>query len=170
MRAAGKTLFFVLLMMSLARPVWADDALLRSLLLPGSGQAQRGHFGRAALFASAAVASGLGLYISQIHYNRAADSYNDAKRSYATLSDRLDRGDVVSYEEITSTYQKMQSELDTAKDRYRWRNAFLVTLIGCYALNVGDLILNGPDEGDGGTGLSVRFDGESVKLVKSIRF
>ncbi len=166
----GKALFLFLLVLFLARPVCADDALLRSLLLPGSGQAQRGHYGRAALFASAAVASGVGIFITQIHYNRASESYNDAKRNYLVLSDRLDRGELVSYEDLTSTYDKMQADLDTAESRYKWRNVFLVTFIGSYALNVADLMISGRSTSENETGLSFEFDGESVRVVKSVRF
>jgi hypothetical protein len=167
---SGKVLFLCILMLSLSRPVWADDALLRSILLPGSGQAQRGNYGRAALFASAAVASGLGIFISQIHYNRASESYNDAKRNYISLTNQLDRGELVGYEELTGTYQKMQDDLDTAESRYRWRNVFLVTFVGSYALNIVDLLLNGGSTGENETGLSLEFDGESVRFVKSVRF
>jgi hypothetical protein len=154
----------------MAQTVWADDALLRSMLLPGSGQAERGHYGRATLFASAAVLSGVGIFISQIHYDRAAEGYNDAKRSYIALSDRLDRGDLVSYEEITSTYENMQSNLDRAENRYAWRNVFLVTFIGSYALNIADLLLSGRSTGEDEAGLSFEFDGESMKIIKCVRF
>lgn len=167
---SGKILILIILLLSLAQPVLADDALLRSILLPGSGQAERGNYGRAALFATAAVATGVGIFISQIHYNRASDDYNDAKRSYLALSDQLDRGDLISYEELNSTYQTMQNSLDTAESRYKWRNFFLVTFIGSYAVNIADLILSGRDTGEKPTGLTFEFDGESMKIMKSVRF
>jgi hypothetical protein len=166
----GRTLLLCVLILSLSRPVWADDALLRSMLLPGSGQAQRGNYGRAALFASAAVVSGVGVFITQIHYNRASENYNDAKRNYIALTNQLDKGDLVSYEELTSTYQSMQDNFDTAENRYKWRNFFLVTLVGSYALNIADLLISGPDTGENETGLSFEFDGESVRFVKSVNF
>jgi hypothetical protein len=166
----GKVLLLCILVLASSQPVWADEALLRSMLLPGSGQAHRGNYGRAAIFASTAVASGIGLFITQIHYNRASENYNDAKRNYIALTNQLDRGDLVSYEELTGTYQKMQANFDTADSRYAWRNVFLVTFIGSYALNIVDLLLSDRDTGENEPQLSVEFDGESVRLVKSVSF
>jgi hypothetical protein len=165
-----RTLFLTFLILFLARPVWADDALLRSMLLPGSGQAQRGHYGRAAIFASAAVVSGLGVFITQIHYNRASERYHDAKRDYLALTDRLDRGELISYTQITEAYQNVQNTFDTADRRYKWRNAFLVTLVGSYVVNIADLVLSGRSTGENEKGLTFEFNGESMRIMKSVRF
>ncbi len=153
-----------------AGTAWAESAFLRSLLLPGSGQAHSGHYGKATLFASAAVISGVGLFIAQIHYDRAAERYNDAKRTYGAFADEIDTGNLLSYEEIDETYQRMLQAHDEATIRFRWRNAFLVSFIGSYVLNMVDVILSSPAGEDREGTVSLEMRGDSVQLVKSLRF
>ncbi len=143
---------------------------MRSLIIPGAGQAHRGSYGKATLFASAAVISGVGIFISQIHYNRASERYNDLKRTYLSYEDRLAGGEVLNFNEIEGTYQDMQSALDQAETRYRWRNIFLGTFIGTYALNLIDIALNRSSQDEEKTGLSIEIDHESVRVVKCVRF
>ena len=170
-RLTGQAIVLFILLLTVARPVLADDALLRSMLLPGSGQAQRGNYGKATLFASVAVVSGVGLFISQIHYNRATERYNDFKKTYLGYEDRLAQGEIISYSKITGTYSSMQSSLDNAESRYAWRNTFLVSLIGCYTLNLVDILVSdrSPEEQEIGLSFEPTRDG-GVRVVMSIRF
>ena len=169
-RLKSQAIIIFVLLLIVAQPVLADDALFRSMLLPGSGQAEHGNYGRATLFASVAVISGVGLYISQIHYNRAAERYNDFKKTYLGYEDRLARGEIISYSELTSTYNSMQISLDNAESRYAWRNTFLVSLIGCYTLNLVDILISGRSPEEQETGLSFEPTRDGVRVMKSIRF
>lgn len=144
-----------------------DSSLLRSLLFPGSGQAQQGHYTRAALFAAGGVVGGVGVFITQIHYNRAVEDYDRARARYADLADRLDDGQLVRYEDITSTYDAMQSAYDQADTRYAWRNFFLGTLITAYTLNIVDILMN---PGDTPSSVSVDTDGHNLRVVKTFNF
>jgi hypothetical protein len=169
-RQIGQAVAIVTLLLTTVQPVLADDALLRSLLLPGAGQVNRGNYGRATLFASAAVVTGVGLFISQIHYDRSAERYNDFKRTYLSYKERLASGEVIRYSEITSTYDNMQSNLESAKDRYAWRNTFLVSLIGCYTLNLVDILISGRSPEEQEIGLSIEPAPDGLRIVRSVRF
>ena len=169
-RLTGQAVVLFILFLTIAQPVLADDALLRSMLLPGAGQVHRGTYGKATLFAGAAVISGVGLFISQIHYNRSAERYNDFKRTYLEYESRLSRGEIIQYTEITSTYNRMQSNLDDAKSRYAWRNTFLVSLIGCYTLNLIDVLVSGRSAEEQEIGLSIEPTQDGVRIVRSVRF
>ncbi len=169
-RLTGQAVILFILLLTVARPVLADDALLRSILMPGSGQAERGNYGKAVLFAGVAVVSGVGLFISQIHYNRASERYNDYKKTYLSYEDRLARGEIISYSKIAGTYNSMQSSLGDAEGRYAWRNTFLVTLIGCYTLNLVDILVSGRSPEEQEIGLSFEPTRDGVRVVKSIRF
>lgn len=144
-----------------------DSALLRSLLLPGSGQAHKGRYTKAALFVSAGVVSGVGLFISQIHFNRASERYRDEVNDYRDLTRRLEEGQVVRYDELTSTYADMEEAHQQAIRRRKWRNGFLGVLIGTYVLNVVDIMVSS----DGEKGLvSLRPAPGGVELAASIAF
>ncbi|NIM19443.1 MAG: hypothetical protein GTO51_03575 [Candidatus Latescibacteria bacterium] len=168
---SGRVLFVCVLFLVLihAQSVLADTAFIRSLLLPGSGQAHKGNYGRATLFASAAVISGVGLFISQVHYNRATDKYNGAKTAYLAFGERLEHGDLLSFQEIDRTYRDMLSSLDQAKSRYKWRNFFLVALIGSYALNLADVLITQRPPEEKSTAVSLELHGDEVRIVKSLR-
>jgi len=146
-----------------------DSSFLRSLLIPGSGQAHNGRFFKAALFASAGIIGGTGVFITQIHYNRAVEKYNDEKAAYIALGKQVDNGNLVSYYDIENTYASMQNSFDQAKRRYKWRNVFLTTLIAGYTLNLVDVIMSGPSP-DSEPGLSLNVGGDGIRLVKSISF
>ena len=169
-RLKSQAIIIFLLLLIVAQPVLADDALFRSMLLPGSGQVEHGNYGKATLFASVAVISGVGLYISQIHYNRATERYNDFKKTYLDYEDRLAQGEIISYSEITGTYNSMQSSLDSAEGRYAWRNTFLVSLVGCYTLNLIDILISGRSSEEQEARLSLEPTRDGVRVMKSIRF
>lgn len=173
LKATVCTLVVVTLVSAVSVPAFAfDTAVVRSMLLPGTGQAQNGHYTRAAIFATATIISAAGLLASQLQYNRAADNYNDAKRVYLHYPTTLEY-QTVKKSEIDATYATMQEAYDSADTRIAWRNSFLTALIATYALNVIDVIMSEPDTGEidtAKTGLSVEMHGTDVRLVKSFSF
>jgi hypothetical protein len=144
-----------------------DSTLLRSMLIPGSGQAQQGHFGRAAIFAAGGIIGGAGVFITQIHYNRAVEKYDSEKGAYLRLTRKVENGELVSYDTIRSTYASMQSAWDSADTRLAWRNTFLGLFITAYALNIVDVVWH-----SGGTAepVSIEIEGSGVRLVKTFDF
>jgi hypothetical protein len=149
-----------------------ESAPLRSLLMPGSGQAHNGHYTRAALFATAAIISGAGLFATQVHYDRAVDAFNDQKRVYNDYPRLLEDGNVFTQQEIDATYAALQQAEDDADSRMKWRNAFLGALIVTYTLNMIDVLVSEPDTGEieHTSGLSVEMHGQDVRVVKSFSF
>jgi hypothetical protein len=146
------------------------DAFLRSLVIPGVGQAHQGRFFSASLFGAAAVISGVGLVVSQINYNQSVDNFRQQARIYAAYQDQLDGGAIVSIESIDATFSSMQHAFDQADRRLTWRNVFLASLITTYALNLVDVVVNSPPEAEGGLSYSVDVDERRVLLVRDFRF
>lgn len=161
------TILFIGLTAASSQAGTVDSSLLRSMLFPGSGQAQRGHYTRAALFAAGGVIGGVGVFISQIQYNRAVEDYERERADYAMLADKIDAGELVRYGDITSTYAAMQTAYDQADTRYAWRNFFLGTLITAYTLNIVDILMN---PGESSNSISMDVHGDGVRLVKSFNF
>ncbi len=146
-----------------------NSALLRSLLLPGAGQAHEGHYTKAALFAAGGVLSGAGVFISQIHYNRAVEKYENNKSDYLALGERVRSGELVNYGDIQETYAAMEKAFNQAETRYKWRNIFLGALIGNYVLNVIDILMSEPAV-DKGEALSIDARSGGFMLIKTISF
>lgn len=164
---------WVLVLVALAVPARAsafDSALIRSLFIPGLGQAHRGQYTRASIFAGAAVLSGFGLIVSQVYYNEAVDKYRAQEHLYASYAQTLEQGGVVSIEDIESTYAAMQSEHDAADSRLAWRNAFVAALVTTYAINIVDILISSPDATDGGQALMLEVGPESFRVTKAFRF
>lgn len=162
----------VAFMCSAATPAFAANSVLLSVLLPGLGQAEEGHYGRAAAFATAAIVSWTGLFATQINYSRSVEKYEDEKRTYLYYQDMLDRGDVVKYSDMQATYTAMSDAYNAADDQEPWRNFFVGALIVTYGLNLVDVLLSSPDTGEApepaNTSLEVQQDG--FRLVRTIRF
>ncbi|MBI4720710.1 MAG: hypothetical protein HY770_05740 [Chitinivibrionia bacterium] len=144
-----------------------DSSLLRSMLIPGSGQAHQGHYVRAALFAAGGVIGGTGIFITQLHYNRAVERYDREKGIYLEFARKVESGELVQYEEMQSTYTAMQDAWDSSENRLAWRNAFLGLFITSYALNIVDVLWN---PGEKTEPVSMEFEGSGVRLVKTINF
>lgn len=151
-----------------------SDALVRSILVPGTGQAQQGHYTKAAIFAGAAVVTATGWFLSQVHYNQAVMRFNDLRELYVGYPAQLQGGTVVSYSEIQETYADMQEAYDKSDDRKVWRNLFLGAFLVTYTLNIVDVILSQPDTGERteGASSSVGFQmrGEDVVVYKTFHF
>lgn len=162
----------VVFMCSAAAPASAANSVLLSILLPGLGQAEEGHYGRAAAFASAAIVSWTGLFATQVNYSRSVEKYENEKRTYLYYQDMLERGDVVRATDMESTYQAMTDAYNSAEDREPWRNFFVGALIVTYGVNLVDVLLSSPATGEtpeaAATSLEVQPDG--FRLVRTIRF
>jgi hypothetical protein len=166
----------VALMCAFAVPAFAQgDSTARSILLPGSGQASEGHFGKAAIFAGAAVVTGVGWFLSQVHYNQAVSRYNDLRDLYLSYPGQLQSGVVIPYSTITATYNDMTEAYDTSEDRQVWRNVFMVSFLVVYTVNIVDILTSEPETGErapeeavGSLGIEMRDD--NVLVYKSYRF
>ncbi len=147
-------------------------AIIRSLLLPGSGQAQQGHYTKAAIFAGAAVVTGVGLVLSQVHYNQAVQRFNGLRETYIGYEAQLQNDTVIPYSEITGTYTDMQDAYDDSETRENWRNTFMVAFIVTYAANLVDVILSERDTGErqreAPVGMELR--GNDIRLYGTLHF
>ena len=154
-------------------PVLADtNSTARSVLVPGTGQAHQGHYKKAAVFAGAAVITGVGLLLSQVHYNQSVMRYNDLRELYLGYPAQAQGGTTVFYSDITQTYDEMQTAWDTSDDRKVWRNVFLGAFVITYALNIVDVIMSKPDTGEKLDEASIGFqmDGDNVRIYKTFDF
>lgn len=142
----------VVLLLSVLMPVqaFADNtqALLRSLIVPGSGQAHKGHYTKAAVFAGATILTGAGVFLTRIQYNQANDRYQNAKRTYLGYPDQLSGGTVISVTDINQTYSDMTTAWDDADSRYKWQRAFMVMLGVTYVVNIVDVLMSDPAPAD----------------------
>ena len=167
--AAVAAAIFVL---SMAAPASAADSLLLSLLLPGLGQAQDGHYGKASVLGTAGLISWTGLFATQINYARTVDRYENQKRIYLGYQDQLDADQTVYIGDVNDTYAEMNTAYTDAEDDEKWRNVFVGALIVTYALNTVDILMSREDTGEvyrePETSLEVRKDG--FRLVRTIRF
>jgi hypothetical protein len=154
-------------------PVLADtNSTVRSVLFPGTGQAHQGHYTKAAVFAGAAVVTGVGLLLSQVHYNQSVVRYNDLREIYLGYPALAQGGTTVFYSDITGTYNEMQNAWDTSEDRKVWRNVFLGAFVITYTINIVDVILNKPETGerpDQAT-IGLQVDRENVRIYKTFDF
>jgi hypothetical protein len=173
----GKTLRLVTatasaaFLLTVSSPAMAANSILLSLLLPGLGQAQEGHYTKATIFGSAAIASWVGLFASQVNYAQAVDKYDDEKRTYLAYQDQIDNGQVVKASDINGTYQAMSDSFNHAGDEEEWRNVFVGALVITYGLNLVDIILSRPDTGEvkePATSMQIQKDG--FRVVRTFSF
>jgi len=166
----------VVLVVILAGPVLAEgESTARSILLPGSGQAQEGHYGKAAIFAGAAVVTGVGWFLSQVHYNQSVTRYNDLREIYVGYPSELQSGTVIPGSSINQTYADMTEAWDTSESRQTWRNVFMVSFLVVYAVNLVDILMSDPETGErppDESASSLRFEmqGENVRVYKAFSF
>ena len=166
----------VVLVVVLASPVLAEgESTARSILLPGSGQAQEGHYGKAAIFAGAAIVTGVGWFLSQVHYNQAVTRYNDLRDIYTGYPSELQSGIVIPGSSIQQTYDDMTEAWNTSEDRQTWRNVFMVSFLVVYTVNLVDILRSDPDTGErlpdesaGSLGIEMR--GHDVRVFKAFSF
>lgn len=159
------------LLLSVGSPAMAANSVLLSALLPGLGQSQEGHYGKATIFASAAIISWVGLFATQINYNGTVTKYEDEKRTYLAYQDQLDNGQVVKASDMDATYQAMEDAYSTADDQEKYRDIFVGALVLTYGLNLIDILLSDPDTGEvqePATSLQIEKDG--FRLVRTIHF
>ena len=153
----------------------AGETTVRSILLPGSGQASEGHYGKSAIFAGAAVVTGVGWFLSQVHYKQAVSRYNDLRDIYLGYEGQLQSGTVIPYSTITGTYQDMEEAYNTSGDRKVWRNVFMVSFLVVYTVNLVDILMSEPETGerppsDAAGSLGLEMQGDNVLVYKAFRF
>lgn len=153
-------------------PARADTAIIKSILLPGLGQAQQGHYTKATIFASLAIVGWTGLLATQVTYAGSVEKYENNKRIYLYYGKHAAAGTVVRQADIEATYADMTAAYDQAKHDEKWRNAFLGALVVTYAVNIVDIIRSKPDTGEieREPAVSLEWHGDSFRLVRSIRF
>jgi hypothetical protein len=159
------------LLLTASSPAMAANSILLSALLPGLGQAQDGHYTKATIFGTAAIASWIGVFASQINYAQSVDKYEEEKRVYLAYQDQLNGGQVVKKSEIDGTYQAMSDAFNHADDEEKWRNVFVGALVLTYGLNLVDIILSRPDTGEvkePATSMEIQKDG--FRLVRTFSF
>lgn len=167
-------LAFLLAVLLPAHAVADNSALYRSLLLPGAGQAHKGHYKKATIFAGVTVLTSMGLLVTQIQYNQAADRYNNEKRVYNAYQKQLQNDQIVNIEDMNTTYSSMQSAWNDADGRIVWRNVFLTTLIATYVVNLVDVLVSDPYDVDAelqkGSRYSIESDGRGVRFAATFGF
>lgn len=169
-RTAFRAAVLAVVVLMPGRALAEKSALLRSLVIPGGGQVQQGHYARAAIFAGAAVISGVGLLVSSIHYNQSVNKYRQEKRVYLAYKNQLAAGQIVSIDQVNRTFNNMQSAFDQAESRFVWRTTFLVALAATYALNVVDVLVSEPHASDLAQRYTIDADRDRVMLARTFRF
>lgn len=163
------------LMLAASSAMAGTDSLIRSLILPGAGQAHDGHYTRAALFATSAIGSWVGFFATQINYNRAVERYDSQKALYQSYGEQLANGETVAWSDLSSTRDNMLEAWNLADDRVRYRNIFAVALITTYAVNIIDILTIGEETGEldranKETSLNLYPTKDGFALVKSFHF
>lgn len=171
--ARGRAWRWLVVLAAVLVPVQAsavESALVRSLLIPGLGQAHQGHYTRAAIYAGATVLSGFGLLVAQVSYNESVDKYDAARATYASYEETLAQGGVVSIVDMQNTYVDMRMQYDDAEDRLLWRNVFVTTLVATYVINIVDVLISKPYQPENGQALRLEVGPESLRVTKTFRF
>jgi hypothetical protein len=165
---------FLLALLLPAQALADSGAIVRSALIPGTGQAHKGHYRKAAIFVGATILSGASLFLTQIQYNQAADRYQDEKRIYLAYEDQLAAGQIINIEDMNATYAAMESGWNDSEDRIAWRNAFLVALSVTYVWNLIDVIVTEPHKVDPDerevSRYSIQSDGRQVRFTANFGF
>lgn len=170
---AGAGVAVALFVFGVSTPVLAGTgSLVRSIALPGLGQAHDGHYTRAAIFASAAIVSWVGLFATQIEYARSVETFENEKRTYLYYNDQIARGDLVRQADIDATYAAMTTAFSEADHDEKWRNVFIGALVVTYAANIIDVLISEPDTGEmkQDPALSLQWTGDGMRVVRTIRF
>jgi hypothetical protein len=162
------------LFMALLVPVQAaavdTGPLIRSLLLPGTGQAEQGNYRKAAIFAGSTIFFATGWFVAQIHYNQAVNRFRDEKREYLSYPERLASGEVINGLVIESTFIDMTNAFSSADSREVWRDFFLAGLLVTYTLNIVDVLVSDRHDPDLARSINVETTPQSIMLTKTIRF
>lgn len=140
-----------LIIVGAAAPAMAINDTLNmvfNVLLPGRGQAQRGLYTKAAVLGGVTVAGYVGLYSSQLNYNRSVEAYDGYKSTYEGYRTSLDNGVPVPWGSITTTSTNMNDAWNEANYRYNVRNAWIGLLAVTYTLNIIDLFLSEKETGE----------------------
>ncbi len=109
------------------------DAMLRSAVFPGLGQAYNGRRTKAALVALAGIGAGA-------HYLWRQNEYNEAVAEFLKAENRFESS--VSVDERTRLLAEQQSLFDDVKDRRSERNIGLAVFGGVWFLSLVDTALD----------------------------
>lgn len=170
LRVTAATLAATLLL-SITSPAMAANSVLLSALLPGLGQAQDGHYGKATAFGTAAIVSWVGVFATQINYSRSVDKYEDEKRTYLAYQTQIDNGQVVRASDIDATYASMNEAFDQAEDEEKYRNVFVGALVVTYGLNLVDILISRPDSGEvEAPATSMQIEKDGFRVVRTFHF
>ncbi|MBU1699961.1 MAG: PEGA domain-containing protein [Candidatus Eisenbacteria bacterium] len=110
-------------------------AILRSLLIPGWGQAYAGKKGKATTFFLSETAALIGLWIVHEEYRNRVDDWEIAKEAYLNET----------YEEnIPARRHELDRRLNDVDDIYNWQQGFNFAAMGIAALNLFDMMFITP--------------------------
>jgi len=122
--------------------------LIFNVLLPGRGQAQHGLYTKAAVLGGVTVAGYIGLFATQINYNRSVEAYDQDAETWEFYRLSLQNQVPVLASDISQTGISMQDNWNQADHRYNVRNAFIGVLAVTYTLNLIDLFLSEKQTGE----------------------
>ena len=108
-------------------------AVLRSFILPGWGQHYEERPTQGKIYFIAQVASLISLGISQVHYTNCLDHYNSQLHGYEYLSR--------SYEKAPNAWNDLEHAHSKLNEAFEYRQIFVYTTIGIYALNIVDSLI-----------------------------
>ena len=111
--------------------------MVRSLLLPGMGQAYAGKDGRAILYPVLQVATLAGAYWSINNYNNKVDEYEKSQIAYHTA---------VTDADINRTRSRMQDVYDAVSNAESTRNVMIGLAAGIWLWNVLDAVIWPPEK------------------------
>jgi len=146
------------------------SAVIRSILLPGTGQAHQGNYTKAAIFSGAAIISATGLLVTAINYNREVDRFESSKTSYNSLVSTWENGGIINAGVVSRSYNEMLSASDEADTWLQWRNVFLTTLIATYTINLIDVLISKPHDPETALRYQIEASPKRVLLTRSFRF
>jgi hypothetical protein len=116
-------------------PKRRHKALLRSLLIPGWGQAYAGKKGKATAFFLTEAAALIGLWFINQEYQDRVDDWESAKEAYLNESYQ---------ENIPARRRELERRLNRVNDVYDWQRGFNIAAIGIAAWNVFDILFVTP--------------------------
>lgn len=129
-----------------------------SVVFPGWGQMRSGRYGRGATFLTLGVVSLTGLFMSEVQYNRAVEDYEIGRANYLNATYI---GDAVSW------YDQMNAKWDDAESLHTYRQVFLYSYLGVWAINVIDMLV-GPEAKQ--PPITMTVDGDGFYVTKTFTF
>ena len=145
-------------------PIAKSSALLRSAIIPGTGQIYSGHKIKGAGILLGEAAAGYLAYHFIRSHSSAVDEYHEARRAYKAA---------VYLEEMNSTRTEMDDKYDECAELKLVRNVILGFSAAIYLYNIVDIaFLTNYPQNNGGFGFNMNSSGsgESIQLAMTYRF